>query len=53
VSFESAISFLDSSDLLFVLFWVLLLVAAFVVAFPEPSTLAHSRSHREDGVRRS
>jgi len=53
VSFESAISFLDSSDLLFVLFWVLLLAAAFVVAFPEPSTLAHSRPHREDGFRGS
>jgi hypothetical protein len=53
VSFESVISFLSSSDLLFVVFWVLLLAGAFVVAFPEPSALAHSRSHREDGARRS
>jgi hypothetical protein len=53
VSVESTISLLDGSDLLFVLFWVLLLAAAFVVAFPEPSTLAHGRSHSEDGVHRS
>jgi hypothetical protein len=53
VSFESIISFLSSSDLLFVIFWVLLLAGAFVVAFPEPSTLAHGGSHREDGPRRS
>jgi len=52
VSFESVISFLSGSDLLFVVFWVLLLAAAFVVAFPEPSSLAHSRSHGENGPRR-
>jgi hypothetical protein len=48
VSFESAVSFLDSSDLLFAIFWVLLLLGAFVVSFPESpnSEAVKSRQNR-------
>jgi hypothetical protein len=53
VSFESVVSFVSSSDLLFVIFWILLLAGAFVVAFPEPSALAHSRANSKEEVRRS
>jgi hypothetical protein len=46
VNFESAISFLDSSDLLFALLWVVLLVGAFIVAFPDSSASATGRETR-------
>ena len=49
MSFESAISFLDSSDLLFALFWILLLVGAFVLAFPESADSLAVTSRRSGG----
>lgn len=52
MSFDSAISFLDSSDLLFAIFWVLLLVGAFVMAFPEGSGSIPVRSRSEGHGRR-
>lgn len=54
MNYEAVVSWLMQSDWLFLAFWVVALVAAFALAFPEPThATVSSRRPTETGPRRS